>query len=141
MDIFARLDRNRPPPSAIKELTRLEKLADIANSAHGDVDPWEHDLAVMPSKVVHRSGDGFERVASAEVLEQLLSTPLAQQTTAHGQRLGRVMKKLGWGRNRAGLVTINGVQRRGYIRRVAAATVTGARAIAEAQQANLSLED
>jgi hypothetical protein len=87
-------------------------------------DPWEDILANMPktsdgfASIIHNCGDGFERVASADVLLQVLGIPKAQQTSAHGQRLARAMERVGWDRNRGGRVTINGVPVRGYIRRV-----------------------
>ena len=77
------------------------------------VDPWEDILVNLPDtvniqeryetrslKIVHRSGDGFERVASADVLEHVLGIPRGQQTSAHGQRLAKAMEHAGWGRNR-----------------------------------------
>ena len=80
-------------------------------------DPWEDILADMPSKVIHKSDDGFERVASADVLLNVLLILAERQTSGHGQRLSLVMKQLGWERNESGLVTINGHVRRGYVRR------------------------
>jgi predicted P-loop ATPase len=71
-------------------------------------DPWEDILTHMPDHVVHKSGDGFERVASADVLTHVLDIPKAQQTSAHGQRLALAMEHVGWNRNRSGNVTING---------------------------------
>ena len=95
-------------------------------------DAWEDLLDPMPETVevkedrystrtvtiIHKSGDGYERVASADVLTYVLEVPKAQQTSAHGQRLARAMEHLGWGRNPGGRVTINGVPMRGYIRSV-----------------------
>jgi hypothetical protein len=79
-------------------------------------DPWEDILACMPNSIIHKSDDGFERVASAEILKQVLEIPAAQQNPAHWQRLAHVMKHIGWGRNDGGRVTINGTPVRGYIR-------------------------
>ena len=45
--------------------------------------------------IIHKSGDGYERVASADVLTYVLDTPKAQQTSAHGQRLAHAMKHIG----------------------------------------------
>ena len=81
-------------------------------------DPWEGILACMPDCVVHKSGDGFERVASADLLTRVLDIPKAQQTSAHGQRLALAMRHTGWNRNSSGKVTINGEPVRGYIRTV-----------------------
>jgi predicted P-loop ATPase len=80
-------------------------------------DPWEDLLNPIPELIVHKSGDGCERVASADVLTQVLQIPAAQQTSAHGQRLARVMEHVGWDRNPGGRVTIDGKPVRGYIRR------------------------
>jgi predicted P-loop ATPase len=92
-------------------------------------DPWEDILAQMPDSVkvvqdgtiqmitiIHKSGDGYERVASADMLKYILRLPEAQQTSAHGQRLAQAMERVGWKRNRSGRVTINGVPVRGYVR-------------------------
>jgi predicted P-loop ATPase len=82
-------------------------------------DPWEDILANMsnwPMQVIHRSGDGFERVATARVLTDVLNIPPAQQTSAVTQRLAHAMEHAGWQRNPGGRVTINGTPVRGYKR-------------------------
>jgi len=80
-------------------------------------DPWEDLLVAMPEHIVHKSGDGNERVASADVLTVVLQIPRAQQTSAHGQRLAKAMEHAGdWKRNKSGNVTIGGVPVRGYVR-------------------------
>ena len=98
-------------------------------------DAWEDLLDRMPDSakvqdgkydtrnvtIIHKSGDGYERVASADVLTYLLEVPKAQQTSAHAQRLAHAMSHIGWDRNAGGRVTINGVPVRGYIRRQAEA--------------------
>lgn len=66
--------------------------------------------------IVHVSGDGCERVASADLLTHVLGIPRAQQTSAHAQRLAHAMEHVGWSRNPGGRVTIDGVPVRGYIR-------------------------
>jgi predicted P-loop ATPase len=77
-------------------------------------DPWEDLLVYMPENIIHRSGDGNERVASADVLTVVLQIPRSQQTSAHGQRLARAMEHAGdWKRNKSGNVTIGGVPVRG----------------------------
>jgi predicted P-loop ATPase len=81
-------------------------------------DPWEDLLALMPGHVAHRAGDGFERVASADILLHVLQIPRAQQTSANAQRLAHAMEHVGWTRNPGGRVTINGTPVRGYIRPV-----------------------
>ena len=99
--------------------------ASDAQEARRVTDPWEDLLASIPDTVatltgvvtiVHKSGDGYERVASADLLTYVLQIPKAQQTPAHGQRLARVMKHVRWIRNPAGRVTIGGVPVRGYLR-------------------------
>jgi hypothetical protein len=93
-------------------------------------DPWEDILDHMPDTVtvddshyqnhtvtiIHKSGDGYERVASADVLLHVLRIPAAQQNSSHGQRLAHAMPHVGWKRNKSGLVTINERSARGYIR-------------------------
>lgn len=79
-------------------------------------DPWEDILDHMPDMVMHKSGDGFARVASADVLAHVLNIPSAQQNSAHGQRLAHAMERAGWNRNPSGRVNINGMAVRGYIR-------------------------
>jgi predicted P-loop ATPase len=92
-------------------------------------DPWEDILANIPDSVdifadgmkqkvtiVHRSGDGHERIASVDLLTYVLDIPKAQQNPAHGQRLANAMERLGWNRNPTGKVRINDVSVRGYIR-------------------------
>lgn len=99
------------------------------------VDPWEDILCDMPDCVIRRTGDGYERVATAQVLSQVLQIPTAQQTSAHGQRLARAMEKAGWGRNPSERVTIDGKEVRGYIRPAygpSAAGATGAQLAAAA---------
>jgi predicted P-loop ATPase len=101
-----------------------EQLWDAAKDAQEQrrvVDPWEDILADMPDDVIHTAGDGYERVASAEVLESVLGIPRAQQISAHGQRLSLAMKRAGWERNDSGLVMIDGRNTRGYVRQSAVA--------------------
>ena len=43
--------------------------------------------------------------------------PVAQQNSGHGQRLAHAMTRVGWNRNKSGLVSINGRSVRGYVRR------------------------
>ncbi|HUZ32122.1 MAG TPA: VapE domain-containing protein [Xanthobacteraceae bacterium] len=81
-------------------------------------DPWEDVLTSLGPLVLHKSGDGYERVASADLLEHVLEIPRAQQTSAHGQRLAHAMERLGWTRNKGGRVTIDGKPVRGYIRSI-----------------------
>jgi predicted P-loop ATPase len=101
-------------------------------------DPWEDALEVVHQYVKQkfRVDDGWEEkqvqilhydngshdqkgmelVASADLLEYVLSVPLAQQTAAHTMRLSNVMKQLGWQRNSNGKVTIKGKRGAGYFR-------------------------
>jgi predicted P-loop ATPase len=101
-----------------ESITLEEELWGDARAAQEQrrvADPWEDILTHMPDHI-HKSGDGYERVASADVLTRVLDIPKAQQTSAHGQRLAHAMKHVGWNRNRGGRVTIDGVAVRGYIR-------------------------
>jgi predicted P-loop ATPase len=118
--------------AAGESLTLNEELWGDARDAQEQrrvADPWEDILDKMPDSVeaavdgmmrtvtvVHRSGDGHERVASADVLKHILRIPEAQQTSAHGQRLAHAMKHVGWNRTPSGRVTIGGVPVRGYVR-------------------------
>jgi predicted P-loop ATPase len=92
-------------------------------------DPWEDILDHISDSVtvtegyqsrivtiIHRSDDGNERVATADVLMHVLRIPAAQQNSSHGQRLANAMARVGWNRNKSGSVTINGRPARGYIR-------------------------
>jgi predicted P-loop ATPase len=103
-----------------------ESLWDAARDAQEQrrvADPWEDVLEdkllyeTAPGGIFHKSDDGYERVASADVLKWVLEIPRAQQTSAHGQRLALAMKRIGWDRPPTGRVTINGVPVRGYVRR------------------------
>ena len=90
--------------------------AQAAQEQRRVIDPWEDLLRSMPDHIIHRSGDGYERVASADVLTKVLEIPSGQQTSAHAQRLAGAMKHAGWDRNPTGRVTIDGKPVRGYIR-------------------------
>ena len=83
-------------------------------------DPWEDALANMDGNlgVVHRLGDGMERVFSVDLLTNVLQIPKPQQTSQHMQRLAQAMKHLGWGRSENGRITIGGVTLRGYVRAI-----------------------
>ena len=94
----------------------LWEEARSAQEARRTVDPWEDLLQNIPSDFIHSSSDGFDRVASADILTGFLDITPAQQTSAHGNRLARAMKKIGWERNASGRVTIDSVPVRGYIR-------------------------
>jgi hypothetical protein len=94
--------------------------ARIAQEQRRVTDPWEDALSNLPDNlgIVHRLGDGFERVFSADLLTQVLQIPKAQQTSQHMQRLAQAMKHVGWGRSETGRITVGGVTLRGYIRPV-----------------------
>jgi hypothetical protein len=94
--------------------------ARVAQEQRRVKDPWEYVLVNMPENLIHKSGDGNERVASADVLRIALDIPPAQQTSAHGQRLALVMKRIGWERNESELVKIDGKSVRGYLRQTPA---------------------
>ena len=105
--------------AAGESITLRENLWGDAREAQEQrraADPWEDILTRMPDGLVHKSGDGFERVSSADVLYVVLDIPKAQQTSAHAQRLALAMERVGWSRNPGGRVTIDGKPVRGYIR-------------------------
>jgi predicted P-loop ATPase len=79
-------------------------------------DPWEDILVDMPNHIIKRTGDGFEQVASADVLENALQIQNAHRTSALSQRLAHAMKHTGWERNASGKVMIEGRSVRGFIR-------------------------
>jgi predicted P-loop ATPase len=84
-------------------------------------DPWEDALGRRldaDTSIVHRIGDGLERVFSADVLTCILDISADKQTTQHNQRLAHAMKQAGWKRPESGRITVGGVTRRGYIRPV-----------------------
>jgi predicted P-loop ATPase len=93
-------------------------------------DPWEDLLVSMPNHIIHTSADGYERVASADVLTHALQIPKAQQTSAHGQRLALAMEHVGWKRNKSGNVSVGGSPVRGYIRSTFAGAKPGRRGYA-----------
>ena len=101
----------------------IESLLSVARNVQEQrrvTDRWEDALAKMDDNlgVVHRSGDGMERVFSADVLTNVLQIPKPQQTSQHMQRLAHAMKHLGWGRSENGRITIGGVTLRGYVRAI-----------------------
>jgi predicted P-loop ATPase len=125
--------------SAGESVTLNEKLWGDARDAQEQrrvADPWEDILTHMSNHdhLIHRSGDGYERVASADVLTRVLDIPKAQQTSAHGQRLANAMKHAGWDRNPGGRVTIDGNPMRGYIRRATTAASTNCSAVTEVEE-------
>jgi predicted P-loop ATPase len=100
----------------------LRPAARIAQEQRRVTDPWEDVLVNYfnnkPSAqgVIRTSGDGYERVASADVLKLMLDIPYAQQISTHGQRLAQAMQRIGWERTPSGRVQINGRAVRGYRR-------------------------
>jgi hypothetical protein len=118
---------------------KLWGVAKIAQEQRRATDPWEDVLddklntknGMMGMTVVHKSDDGFERVASAEILRFVLGVEYAHQTTVHGRRLGDAMRQIGWGRPDSGLVTINGRSVRGYVRRLTEAGIKADRKVVE----------
>ena len=119
--------------AADKSIVLDKKLWDAAREAQEQrrvTDPWEDILedelhpTFGPGHTIHKSDDGFERVATAEVLRIILGIENAQQTSAHGQRLALVMKRIGWERPPTGRVRIQGMPVRGYVRRSAVPATT-----------------
>jgi hypothetical protein len=62
--------------------------------------------------------DGQERVATSDLMENVLQIHPSQQTTGYAMRLKNAMKRLGWQRDGENKITINGKQVRGYYRPV-----------------------
>lgn len=101
-----------------------------AQEARRIKDPWEDLLGDIPEtviadagslvkrkvQIIRRTGDGKEKVASADLLAHVLRVPPAQVNSSHGQRLALAMKQTEWQRNPTGKVTIDGVPVRGYWR-------------------------
>ena len=96
-----------------------QSLWDVAREAQSAVASrtrWEDILNPMPMSVpgftgptvtiIHKSGDGWERVASADVLLHVLKIPAVQQNSGLSLRLSLVMANIGWERNKSRLVTI-----------------------------------
>ena len=111
-------------PSLWGDAREVQEQRRVADAWEDLLDPIPDSVEVNEDKystrtvtIIHKSGDGYERVASADVLTSVLQVPKAQQTSAHAQRLAHAMEHLGWDRNPAGKVTINGVPVRGYIRK------------------------
>jgi hypothetical protein len=75
-------------------------------------DPWEEILAANVAHI-HKTADGYECAASAELLEHVLGVARGLQNSGHSRRLAQSMKHVGWMISR---VTIHGKQVRGYIR-------------------------
>jgi predicted P-loop ATPase len=113
---------------------KLWGAARIAQEQRRVVDPWEDilagyldrstakktgreldGLAGLVAALIHKT-DGYERIASTDLLTVLLDIPKAQQTPMHGQRLALVMPRFGWERTSSGLVKIEGRSVRGYRR-------------------------
>jgi predicted P-loop ATPase len=101
-----------------------------AQEARRIKDPWEDLLGDIPEhvtvdagsltertvQIIRRTGDGKQKVASADLLAHVLRVPTAQMNSSHGQRLALAMKHAKWQRNPTGKVTIDGVPVRGYWR-------------------------
>ena len=111
--------------SAGESVTLAEALwpdAEKAQEERRTKDPWEDLIAAMGHKtwgtpIIHVV-DNQERVASSDLLTEVLSIPNGQQHRGHAMRLANVMKRLGWERDGGNKVTIDGKQVRGYFRPV-----------------------
>jgi Virulence-associated protein E len=100
-----------------------------AQEARRVPDPFEYHLDKIPATVmtdyigtvtiIHRTVGGIEFAASSDLLTHVLEIPIAQQTSAHGQRLALSMIRAGWARKR---VMIMGNQARGFGRALLPAT-------------------
>jgi predicted P-loop ATPase len=75
-------------------------------------------VTTLSSAVIHLI-DGEERVATSDILDNVLQLPPAQQVQSYAMRLSAVMKRLGWKRDGGNKITIptkNPPQVRGYYR-------------------------
>jgi hypothetical protein len=72
-------------------------------------DPWEGSLSSLRSN----TDCGDERVSTSDILSQL-DIPPGLQSVAHAQRLGPIMRSLGW--NGPKTIRINGKAQKGYQR-------------------------
>jgi predicted P-loop ATPase len=88
-------------------------------------DPWDDlldemtyaGITTLNSAVIHLV-DGQERVATSDLMENVLQIHPSQQTTGYAMRLKNAMKRLGWQRDGENKITIDGKQVRGYFRPV-----------------------
>jgi len=89
-------------------------------------DLWENPLADIPEcipgltgaahRIIHRSIDGREQIATADILTFVLKIPPHQHNPHMGIRIRPIMELNGWRRHRSGLVKVNGKNERGYWR-------------------------
>jgi predicted P-loop ATPase len=120
-----------------------EKLwgdAGVEQEARRVTDPWEAALREIPDwvklvvrevlpggfqnfretdiKIIYRDVAAKEdRVAVADLMEQVLKISPGNQRLEHAIRLSNVMRHLGWERAKNGYVSINGERVKGYYRR------------------------
>jgi hypothetical protein len=105
----------------------LRPAAEKAQEKRRTKDLWEDLIDEMEyagtttlnSAVIHLV-DGEERVATSDILDNVLQIPPAQQSRDLSMRLSNVMKKLGWQRDGENKITIIKGQKqvRGYFRPV-----------------------
>ena len=67
-----------------------ELMAQDEQIARLALDPWEDELVIALK--------GIDRVSTRDCLEKHLDIPVERRTPYHAQRLGRVLKRLGWER-------------------------------------------
>jgi predicted P-loop ATPase len=104
----------------------LWPTAGVEQEQRRTIDPWEDILADIPEQIeLGFNGEAKqiiwcvgtqERVATADLLTIVLRVPVAQQTTAHGQRLAIIMERNGWQRPAGGTLRIGTRPARGYWR-------------------------
>jgi predicted P-loop ATPase len=98
----------------------LREIPEYATQRYISDGKWaEREIPILHYEYVSRDEAGFVQVASVastDLLEHVLSVPIAQQTTSHTMRLANVMQRFGWQRHGNGLVTINKKRVSGYFR-------------------------
>ena len=88
----------------------LWEAARVEQEAREDHDPWDDKLAEASGTVEQ----GEERVSSADLLETVLGIHISKQRDVDFKRLGRCMRRLGWGGPKKTMIA--GKQVKGYIR-------------------------
>jgi predicted P-loop ATPase len=110
-------------------------------------DPWEDKIDAMTyagtltlaSAVIYLV-DGQERVATEDILENVLQIHPSQLNRSHTMRLSSVMKRFGWQRDGENKITIKGKQVRGYYRWAGMADVQTVAVLSEGEDTTIANE-
>ena len=103
------------------------------------IDEMTYAGTALNSAVIHLV-DGQERVATSDILENVLQIPPAQRNRNHAMRLPDVMKRLGWQRDGENKITIKGKQVRGYYRQAGMAPVQTVTIVSEGEDTTVADE-